>query len=292
MNKITCFYIISIIFILTGCSAAKESRNLVGNIRVEINEKYSITNGDVIAKFDLQGMSSDDKLYAPYYGKIVNSAILNRKFLNDFDGSYRYKDFLQVNSYKKMGELSKALYNISKKYKVMSGKTSKSVSRLAKYFEKHKELGENNKNDFHLQLSKLHDSTKFIPMLVPMYRPEVTSGFGVRENPFTKKKSRHYGLDLAAKINSEIYASADGVVEQVTTVRGYGNMIVIRHNNVLQSRYAHLSEFRVKQGDQVVMGQLIGLQGRTGTSSGHHLHFEVIVRNKPVDPMDFLGPSL
>lgn len=285
------FGFLVIAFALASCVSSIETKSLLGNIKGELKEKYSISNGDIIAKFDLQKISEDDKLFSPYYGKIINSVILNRKFLNDFDGTYRYKNFIQTSSYDKMSRLSFLLNNISEKYKVIPKKTSKSIAKLAFYFKKHKDIG-NKKNDFLAQLAKLHESTKFLPIMVPMYRPEVSSSFGIRQNPFTKRQSKHNGIDLVGKINSEIYASGYGVVEQVTTVRGFGNMIVIKHNNVLKTRYAHLSDFKVKQGDIVVMGQVIGIQGRSGTSSGHHLHFEVLVRNKPVDPADFIARSL
>jgi len=289
MNKIVIF-IISLL-ILSSCAGGNKSLKLLGDIKSDLRNKHAISDGDIVAKFDLQKLSKTDKLISPYYGKIINNSISNKKFLSDVDISIKTKNIIQDTSFHKIGNLSTLLATLYKKYKIIPRKSVKSIIKIAKFYNKNKhKIPE--KHDYLAQLAKLHNSTKHIPILVPVNKPAITSNFGTRTNPFTKQKSHHSGLDLAGKINSEIYAAADGYIEQVSCVRGYGNMIIVKHNDNIKTRYAHLSKFNVKQGETVIMGQSLGTQGRTGSSTGHHLHFEVIINNKPINPKDFISPSL
>ncbi len=99
---------------------------------------------------------------------------------------------------------------------------------------------------------------------------------------------RHVGLDIDGDYTSPIYAAESGTVKYVGWGRGYGNQIVISHGNGTETRYAHLSKFFVEQGDVVTKGQAIGMMGSTGWSTGTHLHFEVIINGKRVNPLNYL----
>ncbi len=127
---------------------------------------------------------------------------------------------------------------------------------------------------------------------MPISRPVVgwvTSGFGLRRSPFTKTLTKHQGIDFSVPSNSQIVATADGIVKSVVRTRTYGLMIDIQHNNRVTTRYAHLNKASVKPGDKVCRGEIIGVSGSTGRSTGPHLHYEVRVDKKPVDPRLFLG---
>ncbi len=124
-----------------------------------------------------------------------------------------------------------------------------------------------------------------LPLCWPMAHPRLSSPFGKRWG------KNHDGIDMAAPIGTSVYAAAPGsVIYSGDQVRGYGNMVVLRHADGLVTVYAHNSLLLVHTGDSVVMGQEIARVGDTGRSTGPHLHFEVRRGDNPQDPMPFLPP--
>lgn len=117
----------------------------------------------------------------------------------------------------------------------------------------------------------------------------VTSGFGRRQDPFRSRIAFHRGIDLAAAHGTPIYAPAAGEVIRVGRRGGYGNMIEIDHGNGVLTRYAHLRAYFVKRGDTVAPGERIGEMGRSGRTTGVHLHYEVVVDDRHVDPARLLA---
>ena len=115
-----------------------------------------------------------------------------------------------------------------------------------------------------------------------------TSGFGYRRDPKTGGKRMHNGVDFAAPKGTDIFSPADGVVTYAGWQSGYGNYIKIKHEFGIETRYGHLSRIRVKKGQRVSRGQQIGDMGSTGRSTGSHLHYEVRVDDKPINPMNFI----
>jgi len=115
----------------------------------------------------------------------------------------------------------------------------------------------------------------------------ISSSFNLRRvNPVTKRVSPHYGTDFAMPRGTPVRAPADGRVVKAAYQRGgAGNYLVIRQDNGYKTRYMHLSKKLVKEGDRVKMGQRIALSGNTGRSTGPHLHYEIMVNNRPVDAM-------
>jgi murein DD-endopeptidase MepM/ murein hydrolase activator NlpD len=113
----------------------------------------------------------------------------------------------------------------------------------------------------------------------------VTSAFGWRPDPFTGEGKFHKGVDLRAAYGQQIPAVANGKVVSAGPAGGYGLSVVIEHGSGIRTRYAHLSEVRVKAGDVVERGQDIGRVGQSGRSTGPHLHFEVLADGQPVDPV-------
>ncbi|MBO7312965.1 MAG: peptidoglycan DD-metalloendopeptidase family protein [Alistipes sp.] len=110
------------------------------------------------------------------------------------------------------------------------------------------------------------------------YIGRITSRYGPRRG------RSHQGIDMSLKVGDPVYAVFDGKVRLSKAVGNYGNLVIIRHNNGLETYYAHLSERSVQPGDWVVAGQQIGLGGNTGRSTGPHLHFEVRYRGQSFDP--------
>lgn len=116
----------------------------------------------------------------------------------------------------------------------------------------------------------------------------VTSFYGRRSSPFTGEAKMHQGLDIAAPMGSPIRSAASGTVVRAGTADDYGNFIEIAHGYGVTTRYAHASKILVKPGTRVSKGDLIGLVGATGRTTGPHLHYEVEVGGRRVDPSNFI----
>ena len=115
-----------------------------------------------------------------------------------------------------------------------------------------------------------------------------TSGFGMRAHPLTGTPRLHVGIDLGAPAGTPIRAAAAGTVVFAGTMGGYGNTVDIRHGDGTTTRYAHQSRILIRSGQQVAAGQVIGLVGSTGASTGPHLHLEVRTSAGPIDPHTWL----
>lgn len=137
-------------------------------------------------------------------------------------------------------------------------------------------------------LDQLEQGTIAIPSLKPVKNASFTSGFGVRSDPFQGRAAMHGGIDLAGPVGTPIYATADGVVGRSAWAGGYGNLVEINHGKGIQTRYAHLSKSLVSAGQRVKRGDLIARMGSTGRSTGSHLHYEVRIDGKAVNPVPFL----
>jgi murein DD-endopeptidase MepM/ murein hydrolase activator NlpD len=112
----------------------------------------------------------------------------------------------------------------------------------------------------------------------------VSSKFGWRHDPFTGAAQFHHGVDIAVAYGQNVKAAADGTVSFAGVQTGYGHTVVIDHDGGRQTRYAHLSQELVRAGDVVAEGQVLGKSGNSGRSTGPHLHFEMLINGKPVDP--------
>jgi len=127
-------------------------------------------------------------------------------------------------------------------------------------------------------------------MLVPVSGTK-TSGYGTRRHPILKTVRVHRGVDWAAPIGTPVHAAEAGRVTFADATRGYGNVVYLAHENGVETRYAHLDGFAegLAEGDRVARGDLIGFVGTTGYSTGPHLHFEVRVAGRAVDPLAYMG---
>ncbi|WP_051305335.1 M23 family metallopeptidase [Desulfogranum mediterraneum] len=125
----------------------------------------------------------------------------------------------------------------------------------------------------------------------PFGRPlptRISSRFGRRKDPLNKKKAFHQGLDFRGRTGDKIIATADGTVKRSTYAKGWGNLIVIRHGKGYETLFAHLNKRLVKRGEQIRRGQVIGRVGNTGRSTGSHLHYEIHLNGKPIDPFNYI----
>tara|TARA_B100001540_G_scaffold317069_1_gene348856 strand:+ start:398 stop:1741 length:1344 start_codon:yes stop_codon:yes gene_type:complete len=137
------------------------------------------------------------------------------------------------------------------------------------------------------RLDDLKAALASMPVIIPVERYYVSSHFGIRKDPVTKRRARHHGIDLAGWWKTPIMAPASGVVTYSGRNGAYGNFIEINHGNGFKTRYGHLGKLKVRKGDHVTTKQIIGLMGSTGRSTGPHLHYEIWFDGKPRNPMKF-----
>jgi len=158
--------------------------------------------------------------------------------------------------------------------------------RLSLIKESYREIG--------AQLQKDAQKGKHTPSIRPvdMEKGIITDKFGFRLHPLIERYKHHDGIDISAERGTEVYATADGLVEtaQTTFLRGhgYGKEVVINHGNGVKTRYGHLSKVFVREGQKVTRWDKIGLVGDTGLATGPHLHYEVIVDGRVRDPMYYI----
>lgn len=132
-----------------------------------------------------------------------------------------------------------------------------------------------------------------VPFGKPIWSYWVSSKFGVRDDPFNNKKAGHKGVDLASRTGNKIKVQGRGKVTRTRiSNKGYGNLVEIDHGNGFTTKYAHLHVIYVKKGDVLEVGDDIGEVGNTGRSTGPHLHYEILYRGHPVDPMPFMQVKL
>ncbi|WP_415885169.1 M23 family metallopeptidase [Neptuniibacter sp. QD37_6] len=128
-----------------------------------------------------------------------------------------------------------------------------------------------------------------IPNGVPIQAIRITDKYGSRFHPVRKKRVMHHGIDFKANRGTPVYATADGVVEYAAFNKSFGKLIKVQHNFGFKTYFAHLDALKVKTGDLVSKGQLIGLSGNTGMSTGPHLHYEIRHMYTAIDPEPFLS---
>ncbi len=125
------------------------------------------------------------------------------------------------------------------------------------------------------------------PSIYPV-RGLMGNGYGWRRDPFTGMRDFHQGLDIVAPVGTKVISPADGIVTKAGPAGGFGNSIVVAHGYGLVTRYGHLASYKVRVGQRVKRGEVIALVGSTGRSTGPHLHYEVLVHRRHVDPGKYI----
>ncbi|TAJ09305.1 M23 family peptidase [Marinilabiliaceae bacterium JC017] len=143
-----------------------------------------------------------------------------------------------------------------------------------------------------ISLAKRKDEMlRCTPSIMPISNKDLkrtASGWGYRIHPIYKTRRFHWGMDFTASTGTDIYATGDGVIKKVTTqLSGYGKRVEIDHGFGYTTLYAHMSKFNVKVGQKVRRGDVIGFVGNTGSSTGPHVHYEVHVKGKKVNPQHY-----
>jgi len=139
------------------------------------------------------------------------------------------------------------------------------------------------------RLARLERLIARMPFAAPLLHYAVSSPFGIRRDPFDGERAFHPGVDLEAEIGDAVFSTAPGVVDFAGFDGAYGRMIEIDHGNGIRTRYAHLSRILVRVGDRIDEHQRIGSVGSSGRSTGPHLHYEVRIDGRPLNPAKFLA---
>jgi len=241
--------------------------------KIQLASQYKLLNTkfDLIEKtlFDLK--DRDDNIYRVIFEAEPIPASVRSAGIG---GINRYKDLegynnsqIVINTAKRLDKITKELYIQSKSYE--------DVLEMIRNKEK---------------------MISSIPAIMPISNKDLkrtASGWGWRIHPIYKIRKFHYGMDFTASTGTEIYATGDGVVDIVeSSLRGYGKKIVVNHGFGYETLYAHLSKFKVKKGQKVKRGDVIGYVGTTGTSTAPHLHYEVHKNGKKVNPVHFYFEDL
>lgn len=229
------------------------------------------------------------------YGKGSDGVFRLGAEVTDILSNESIKDVLYKNTTtSKVSEKAKTSY-INQLLDILGNKattTDKLYPNIKKLEAKIKESGLNNS-----KTTQTSSNTTKGSWQKPVQYTRISSPYGWRYHPVHKKYMGHRGIDLATPVGSKVTVPMGGTVEFAGTQNGYGYIIIVNHGNVngkiLKTKYAHLSKFNVKQGDKVKEGDNIGSSGGrkgdvgAGTSTGPHLHFEVLEDNKPVNPGDY-----
>ena len=213
----------------------------------------------------------DNNIYRVYFEA---SPIPEEQRKAGFGGVNRYRDLEGYDN-------SDLIINTSKRLDILSKQTvvqSRSLDEIERLAANKAELIE------------------AIPSIQPINNQDLTrmaSGYGYRNDPFTKKRRFHYGMDFSARKGTPIYATGNGVIKRADNrSSGFGKHIRIDHGFGYISLYAHLSKYNVRRGQKVKRGDIIGFVGNTGRSVGPHLHYEILKDNKKINPLNFYYGNL
>ena len=252
-----------VLLLIFGSPSEKELRKKNSQLQAQYNVLSSRLDEAMGVLQDIQ--QRDDNLYRVIFqADPVPSAIRKAGYGN----TNRYEDLLDmadaelvVNTTQKLDMLTKQLYIQSRSF------------------------------DDVVEMCKQHDEMlRCIPAIQPVANKDLkrtASGYGRRIDPIYGTTRFHEGMDFAANPGTEVYATGDGTVVEAGWQTGYGNTIVIDHGFGYVTRYAHLQAFRTQRGKKVVRGEVIGEVGNTGKSTGPHLHSEVHVKGRVVNPVNY-----
>lgn len=270
-----------LLFLLQSCSTGGYSVDAYKSIGSELKKEYKLSRSDLIVAYDLNRIDGSNCIYSQELGKVINDKKHRTHYITRFKKLYKSPAFLKSEAKRKIMRINRLLLRLHHDNLIL---TQDQHSYL-------KDLSRTNLSELNIrsELDRLDKIISFIPVMVPVDSTEVTSKYGNRFHPIKKREIFHCGLDMVAKTGSKVYASANGIVTFAGKKPGYGNIVEIKHNKYLMTRYAHLKKIFVKKGRAVPRGKAIGIQGATGSATGDHLHFEVWVRDKHVNPYNFVA---
>lgn len=272
LRNIGAFLVVTAFFgIISGFFFSKKITSPAENsLAVELQEmkiQYELLNKKVKQSQEVLGQieDRDNQIYRSYFELDPISEDIRKA---GFGGVNRYSKFADWKYGGLIADVSKNI-DVLNKQLVIQSKSLDEIVVSAK--EKDKMLAH-------------------LPAIQPVANKDLTrlaSGFGVRMHPILKIGKLHAGTDFAAKVGTPIYATGNGKVKLAERHGGYGNAVVIDHGYGYESLYAHMSKFKVRRGQKVKRGDIIGYVGSTGLSTGPHLHYEIHKDGRPIDPVSY-----
>ena len=247
----------------------KKSKKIFINLNKTIDESINATAELKMLSYNLALQKEKEKYYFELNNKVREGtlAILEKKinFLENIFTKTRAFDLSNLDNIKNADEIGGPLEIENKENKV-----AYAIYDRAARFE------------------LLREIFLSVPLSAPIEKYYITSSYGYRKDPYTKRRAFHKGIDLGAAWGSDIVSTAPGKISFVGNYGSYGKSVFIDHGNGIQTRYAHLSKIIVKKGETVDLGDSIGKIGNTGRSTGKHLHYEIKVNDKARNPYPFL----
>lgn len=240
--------------------------------------ELDIENARLQAQYNVLSRQLDQALEVMQYIQQRDDNLYRVIFMADpIPLAIRTAGYGETNRYEDLLDLANAdlVVNTTQKIDILTRQLyiqSKSFDELAEMCKNHEEM------------------LQCIPAIQPVSNKNLkrtASGYGNRIDPIYGTIKFHGGMDFSAPPGTEIYATGNGVVVRTGFQSGFGNMIEIDHGFGYRTIYAHLKDFHVKKGKKVVRGELIGTVGNTGRSTGPHLHYEVLVKGKRVNPINY-----
>jgi murein DD-endopeptidase MepM/ murein hydrolase activator NlpD len=252
-----------------------------------MNTPYFETPKDKIQAREIENLKLN---YSILYKKIDALDQVASEMADRDNNLYRvYFNLSPISTEKRQGIINR------KRYQELEGfdnselviNTSEKVDKIANAL-----VAQSKSLDQILKLAKAKDKfLSAIPAIQPVKNEDLkhmASGFGYRIDPFTKARKMHEGMDFTARTGTPIFATGDGVVKNADNSKsGYGNHIEINHGYGYLTLYGHLSKYKVRAGQRVKRGDIIGFVGSTGRSQAPHCHYEVHKDGKPVNPINF-----
>ena len=283
------------ITILSGCAHFPKD-GLVKNIKTIAHKEHDISHGELLAKYNLLGFSGKNTcLFAKNYGDIVGNDAHNKSFIKHMSKGLQDPHPLADKAVSKINIIYTMLTDINAKYHIALKSELAHLKSMSRNVQKPRHsafdiIGHSDNPNHHLvDLARADKLIDDVPIFMPLTTSLLTSKFGSRQLNRHHGIKIHAGIDLAASAKyANIYASANGTVLEIAASPSYGNFILIEHKKNFKTRYAHLYKLYVSRGERVFQGQLIGKQGSTGHSTNDHLHFEILHKNLPIDPMIFV----
>lgn len=238
---------------------------------VKLNEQLHNKKIEQLSEILGEIQERDNNIYRLYFE--VNPIPLEQRQAG-FGGVNRYKALEGFDNSEMITDVTKNMDILSKQMYIQS----KSLDEIVKLAENKEEL------------------LAAVPAIQPVKNEDLTrmaSGYGWRNDPFTKARKKHYGMDFTAPRGTPVYATGDGVIVRADqNAAGYGKHIRIHHGFGYVTLYAHLSKYNVRRNQKVKRGDLIGFVGNTGRSQAPHLHYEVIKNGERINPINFYYGNL
>lgn len=267
--------------------------NNLENIKQEVyqNEKKKLSRKLFLLNFIVIGilLISLSNTQSTMMSELEVLRMNHNKSLSDIDVLTNQRDSLKNFILTDLDSLKKTHNNVIGKSLSLSFNELSNTSDFEKLIDSTLE----SYSEYDSEMNKMIDSLKLIPSICPVSTADfhkISDKFGYRNHPLLKRWIFHEGIDISANKRTDVFATADGVIEKIYKQKGgYGNRVVINHGHGYMTVYAHLNNIYVREKQKIRKFDKIGGIGSTGLSTDNHLHYEILYNNKPVNPLKYMS---